>query len=264
MRAAWGQLALDGDRTAAYSLVFLTQELAIVVGPLGVGVLVALTSASLALATVALVTGVGTFALSILLRRATNAVLNGPHVTVLRSSAMWSLLAVTALVGAAFGGLNIGVPTFATAHGTPGVSGVLVAGLSVGGVAGALIYGAVSWRTHPANRYFALLASLAVALALLPGIESLPLLAVTLVVAGLAFNPVITTTSLLVDEHVQAAAEGFGWLSTALGIGTAAGSAISGMVAEKGGARYAFLVAAVSAFAAALLGALTRKRLQVP
>ena len=49
-----------GDRTSAYSLVYLTQELAILSGPLLFSAVVATSNASVALVTVAAVTCVGT------------------------------------------------------------------------------------------------------------------------------------------------------------------------------------------------------------
>ncbi|HYT26888.1 MAG TPA: MFS transporter, partial [Actinomycetota bacterium] len=60
MRVAWGRRMPGEGRTAAFSLVYLTQTMAILVGPLLLGALVALASASLALAAVAGVAGGGT------------------------------------------------------------------------------------------------------------------------------------------------------------------------------------------------------------
>jgi len=67
MRADWGKLVAAGERTAAYSLVYLVQELSILAGPLLLAGMIAAASASAALITVALVAAVGTlgFAASI-------------------------------------------------------------------------------------------------------------------------------------------------------------------------------------------------------
>src|SRR6201995_948685 len=59
-RVAWGAASGDEDRTSAYSLVYLTQELAVLTGPLLLSVVIAASDASAALVTVAAVTCVGT------------------------------------------------------------------------------------------------------------------------------------------------------------------------------------------------------------
>ena len=81
--------------------------------------------------------------------------------------------------------------------------------------------------------------------------------------AGLAINPALTTSSLLVDRHGRTrAAEAFGWMSTALGAGTAAGSAAAGALAQHSGLAPSFLCAAGASFAGALLAVAGRRRLR--
>jgi predicted MFS family arabinose efflux permease len=83
-----------------------------------------------------------------------------------------------------------------------------------------------------------------------------------LVLAGVAINPVITAVALLVEDHSSAAAaEAFGWQSTALALGTAAGNALGGSLADVHGASGAFVAAAIAAGAATVLAAATRSRL---
>ncbi|MEV4090008.1 MFS transporter, partial [Nonomuraea fuscirosea] len=62
MRLEWGRRTPAEGRTAAYSLVFLVQELAMLAGPLLFGLLIAVASASLALGAVAAAAGEGTLA----------------------------------------------------------------------------------------------------------------------------------------------------------------------------------------------------------
>ncbi|GAA3114480.1 hypothetical protein GCM10020001_037130 [Nonomuraea salmonea] len=73
---------------------------------------------------------------------------------------------------------------------------------------------------------------------------------------GLALNPSLTTSSLLVDEYAPAAqGEAFGWVSTAIGIGGALGSAAAGVAGERFGPSAPFPAAAVFALLAAALAA---------
>ena len=59
MRVEWGRHVPPNERTAAFSLVYLTQEIALVTGPLLIAALVGF-GAGLALSTAAIITGVGT------------------------------------------------------------------------------------------------------------------------------------------------------------------------------------------------------------
>jgi predicted MFS family arabinose efflux permease len=251
MRVVWA--ADDDDRTAAYSKVYLVQELAILSGPLLVAALVASVSAAAAVVAVAAVSGVGALAFAWSVRGDRPAPQDGPRAAVLRVGAVWRLLGTAALVGALIGGIQIGAPAFAAAHGSPAASGLLLAAVSVGGIAGAWLYGRSRIRATPAARLVVLLAVLTVFVALTGSAGSFGLLAVLLIAAGFALNPSLSTFSLLVDQYVsrRSAAEAFGWLSTAIAVGTGAGSAIAAAVAQHhNDAGAAFVVAAVASGAA--------------
>ncbi|MGP3959269.1 MFS transporter [Nonomuraea sp. 3N208] len=251
MRFEWGRRVADEGRTAAYSLVFLVQELAMLVGPLVFGLMIAVASSSLALGVVAVAAGSGTLAFSRALRagRTPGARQRG---RVFADRRMLVLLAVVLLLGGAFGALQVGVPALAIARDIPVATGVLVAALSLGGIAGAAAYGARSWGSAVQVRLVALMLALGVALAPLAAIDALPVFWVVLCASGMMLNPALTTSSLLVDEYATGAqAEAFGWVSTAVSIGSAVGSGVAGVAGERFGTSAPFLVASVSA----LLGA---------
>ena len=258
MRVVWGTAMGGGDRTAAYSLVYLTQELAILAGPLLLAAVISAADASAALVTVAAVACAGTlgFALSLPpgLARGGAAPRAGGG-AVLRAPGVPALVATAVLVGGVIGGVQVGVPTFASAHHAPAASGVLIAVLSIGGIAGAAIYGGGRWRRAPSPRLLGLLAALSVAVAITVAAESLAVLGAALALAGLVLNPSLTTISLHVDWHVSraSAAEAFGWLSTGIATGTGAANAIAGVLSHPGDPRPAFVVATVAAVAATLL-----------
>ncbi|MFF0869211.1 MFS transporter [Nonomuraea sp. NPDC003560] len=168
MRVEWGRRVSDGARTAVYSLVYLVQELAMLVGPLLFGLVIAVASASLALGAVAVAAGAGTLAFSRALRAGGAAsVREGGRVFADRR--MPVLLAVVLLLGGTIGALQVGVPALSAARGVPAATGVLVAALSLGGIAGAAGYGARTWASSPAAR-------LVGAAALLGALLAVPLL----------------------------------------------------------------------------------------
>ncbi len=268
MRVAWGERFPSDDRTAAYSLVYLTQELSILAGPLLLSGLIALASAAVALLGVAAVSAVGTlaFAASIAGHGASRRARRKDRDRgrgVFRSPGMPALLTIAALVGGVVGGLEVATPVFASEHGAPALAGVLIALLSVGGIAGAVTYASRTWSAPPSRRLPALLAMLAGAAILMIPAGSAWLVGALMLLCGVSLNPALTTLSLLVERRApsHAAAEGFGWLSTGFAGGTGAASAIAGMVAHHGhGARSAFVVAAGAGVAAGLLAVAARGR----
>ncbi|MER6512455.1 MFS transporter [Nonomuraea sp. NPDC001636] len=253
MRVEWGRRVSDGARTAVYSLVYLVQELAMLAGPLLFGLVIAVASASLALGAVAVAAGAGTLAFSRALRAGGAAsVREGGRVFADRR--MLLLLAVVLLLGGTIGALQVGVPALSAARGVPAATGVLVAALSLGGIAGAAGYGARTWASSPAARLVGAMLALGAVLAPLAVVEALPVFWVVLFVGGMVLNPALTTSSLLVDRFAPGAqGEAFGWLSTAVGMGGAAGSGVAGVAGQWFGAPAPFLVGAVSALLGALL-----------
>jgi MFS family permease len=252
MRVAWGEAVRAEDRTAAYSMVYLTQELSILSGPLLFSALTAAASAALGLAVVALLSGAGAVAFALSVRsahwRATPS--SEPAGSVLRGRGMRWLLTAAILLGGVIGAVQVGIPTVAIAHGTPAAAGLLIALLSVGGVIGAVGYAARRWVSDPAARLVALMGLIAASVALMITSPSLPVLGLLLLVAGLGVNPALTTLSLLVDRetHGPTASEAFGWLSTGIAGGTGAGSAIAGaLVQHRSDPQPAFVAAAAAA-----------------
>jgi MFS family permease len=281
MRARWGEVTADGERTAAYSLVYLVQELSILAGPLILSAVTVASTSSVALIVVAAVAGAGTlgFAASIGRDDSTgpSAAGGGRHHAAgpstarrptrrsghpLRAPAVRTVLLDALLLGAVIGALEVAVPIFATAHGAPAAAGLLIAVLSVGGIAGAAIYGSVRWRAAPARRLALLLGLMTIWLGLTVAADTLLLVGVPLLLVGVPLNPALATFSLLIDEHVPpgAAAEAFGWLSTAIAGGTGAASAVAAVVAHRHDAQAAFVVAAVAGAAATMVADLAFRR----
>src|SRR5215216_3537827 len=67
MRIVWGRMTGFGDRTAAYSVVTMTQEAAILLGPLLLALMVAVASAAAGVVLVGCLAAIGTFVLATVL-----------------------------------------------------------------------------------------------------------------------------------------------------------------------------------------------------
>ena len=134
MRIAWGDLVTPDGRTAAYSLVHLIQELAILAGPLILAVLIGAFSASAALVTLAAIAVAGSlaFAASVQTPRDPGSRALGPGHAVLRVGSMQVLLIIAVLIGGAIGAIQVASTAFATAHRAPAAAGVVITAISVG------------------------------------------------------------------------------------------------------------------------------------
>ncbi len=84
---------------------------------------------------------------------------------------------------------------------------------------------------------------------------SVPLLAATLFLSGLAISPTLISGNALVQELVEPRqlTEGLAWVGTALGIGVSLGAALAGPVIDASGARAALLLPVVAGAVAALV-----------
>jgi MFS family permease len=263
MRAEWGRRLPANAHTAAYSLVFLTQEIALLVGPLLIAVMVVISSAGLALVVVASISGGAAIAYAALSGEGGQGREQPVRSRSFRSTPMVALLGVTFLLGCALGALQVATPALALARGVPALAGVLIAALSVGGIVGALFYGGRRWRGDPGGRLLGLLCLLGIAATPLAAVPPLLIVGALLAFVGLALNPSLTTTSLLIARYSPTrSAEAFGWMSTAIGGGTAAGNAAAGALAQHNGFSTAFLVAAIAAYGAVLVAAVARRRLR--
>jgi predicted MFS family arabinose efflux permease len=95
---------------------------------------------------------------------------------------------------------------------------------------------------------------------------SVPVLAATLFLSGLAISPTLISGNALVAELVapRQLTEGLAWVGTALGVGVSLGAAASGPLIEGPGPRTALLLPVVCAAAAALVVLACSRALGVP
>ena len=262
MRIAWGRMAGREDRTAAYSVVTMTQEVAVLLGPLLLAAVIAIASAAAAIVVVGGLASAGTLALAAVMPGGPAAHEIEGRGSAMRSPGVRLALLVNLFFALALGCIELGIPALAGERGVPAVSGLLLGAMSVGGILGAIAYAARRWGWMASTRLAVLLAAYSLAIAPLVATPSFAVIAIPLVLAGAALNPIVTTVALLVEDLAgAAAAEAFGWQSTSLAAGSAAGNALSGPLAQGHGASAAFVAALAAAALATALAILARRRL---
>jgi MFS family permease len=170
---------------------------------------------------------------------------------------------ITFVLGVWLGASNVSLVAFAQEHGSPGFGGVLI-GLTVfaGSVAG-LTYGGITWKASLVRRLLWI--------ALLLGVGTLPLLlanslwlmALFALVAGIAITPMLVTMYSLLSNLVPRSSitEGFAWFASIITLGSSAGLAVSGYLVDYAQSFGALLFFAGTGCVAPLLVVATRSLL---
>ncbi|MCO7220804.1 MFS transporter [Klenkia sp. PcliD-1-E] len=248
VRALWSRVD-ERVRPTAFALDATTTELVFVAGPTTVAALTLLASPVAAIALAGALTVVGTLGL------ATSGAMRAwrPAPTVHRSlfatvtvPGMPRVLVSGTALMLGFGAVEVAVPAFADAAGSPGLSGVLLAVWSLGSVAGGLWFGARVVSASLPRLYRWGLLGTTIGMLPLAAVSSPLLLGVLLFLGGTAIAPTLTVQSSLVGSIAPADAttEAFTWLSTVAFGASAIGAAIGGAVVEGQGVDGALLLAA--------------------
>ena len=269
-------------RQVAFALDATSVELAFVLGPLLLSVLLLFGSPVLPLLITAglLAAGGLGYCATGVARRATPAnqrlaaghdsatAPSGPR-TALGATGVAGVLVVMLMLSVGFGQLDTSMA--ATADLTLGGSeqvGILFVAIAGGSTVGGLAYGARSWPFAPRRAVPVLLAVFGLFLALLgvllwAGIAHLAILLPVLFLTGLAIAPTLIMQQSVLDQLAPAHRlnEAQALLSASNTTGAAIGTALAGILIDVGGVHWAFGGAAVSAAVAATAGVLNRRRL---
>jgi MFS family permease len=255
VRVLLGELISDAaDRHAAFALEASAIEVIFLVGPLAIVGGVAAVSRQLALGVCAalMIAGTLAFAGTRASRQWRPALAPRSRAGALRSGAVRTLLATFALVGTAFGAVEVTTAAFAQHHGMPHAVGPLLALWALASLAGGVIVGRLEPSPAPARRIVLLLAVMAGGNAQLLAAPSVGVLALALVASGLPIAPLgaqiyALTTSIAPDG---AATESTTWLTSGISAGFAAGSALGGALIGAGGTHAGYALAVAAALAA--------------
>ena len=269
MRAQWQVLLADaGLRESAYALEAVLQEVTFVVGPLIVAVIASIAGPSEALLTAGACSALGAVAFVTApaarrWRAAERA--EGAAATAIAEPGVRTIVMTLVAIGAAFGIIEVTMPAFAEGEGNRAHGGLALAAYSLGSMAGGVWSGARDWRLPVDLRLMSALALLTALTALLAAPGSMTLMVATAFVAGIPIAPAFAAAYRVIDARApaHAATEAFGWTSTAIVAGSAAGSAFGGSLVDAEGTTLALLAAAAMGAIALLVAAARRQSLVV-
>jgi predicted MFS family arabinose efflux permease len=247
LRVLWREFLPAGALPAAYTLDIAVQETIFVAGPLVTVGAVNLLGTEAGLLTAAGLQALGTawFATSPTVRRWRGVPTGRRHwAGALQSGRLRLLLLGVALTGAAIGATIVAATAYAEEVATSSLAGWLIAAQAFGALVGGLAYTRLRRPTRLPLIGGLMVASYLPLLILPPPAGMLPLIAVS----GLGLPAMLTVTFLTVDDLAPqgTAAEAFAWVATAFSIGSAGGSALTGVLLDGTGVlRVGFLVAPV-------------------
>ena len=264
MRVIWGSLTAPGpQRTRAYSIDAVCEELLFTTGPLIAAAIIALTGP----ATVLLVTGgiavLGTLGMTggaaSRQRRARRAPAP-PALRPLRQPGFVLVLVALVAVGCVLGTVEVAAPAVAERVGSVRVGSVQVAGMllaafAAGSAIGGLLYGQRVWRASLGVRLLVTGTTMSVLCAALALLSGLLALAALLALVGFFLAPALITGYLSADELTAAEVrtEASSWINTAVNAGAAGAAIVVGGVVDVADPQLGFLVGAVIALALLLV-----------
>ena len=262
VRTMWPLIAPTPDlRATAFALEATLQEVIFISGPLLVAALSAFISPGAGVPAAAILGSAGAtgFALTSTIRSRRPDPAHdrtGRRLHALAPPDVRLTLAFTAAYGVVFGAAEVAMPAFAEQHGGRSLAGFALAAWSSGSLVGGIL--AASMR--PPDMWARLrLVSLLFVLTLLPPlfVGSVPAMAVAMFVAGLPIAPSFALAYNLIEQAAVPGtqAEVFGWISTAVTLGIAAGTAGGGgLIAHRSVDASLALAIAGAVAARAILG----------
>ena len=274
-RRVWADVAdHPGELRAAYSLDTVAEEGLFTVGPLLVGLVVAVASprASLLLTALLMLVGAVGMTQSPLMKSAkvsvaSDAASASPAVQAspLRARPFALLLLTMFAAGAGLGGLELAAVAYSDSVGGAAEAGAVLATISLASAFGGVIYGLRAWTgtaaQHVALCCLALGAGLGL-LALATRSHSLAAFATTAFFMGLFIAPLIVAAYTRADDLSTPASrtQASTLVSTLNNLGTSAGTAATGVLVETAGPGIALLAGGAVMLAAGGLTARLRRQ----
>ncbi|MFF2778573.1 MFS transporter [Streptomyces sp. NPDC058052] len=266
MRMVWASLTTAGDqRTKAFSLDAVCEELLFVAGPVIITAVIVTSSPSTGLWVTAAAVSLGTAAMT---SSASSRALRGTGGSAaqgdrpLRQPGFARVLVVLLGVGGVLGVAEIAAPATAAEHDAVAASGWLLAAFAGGSALGGFLYGHLNLRSGIGKRLFALCVSMGLAAVFVSQLDTLGLFAAGLALIGLFLAPSLITGYLIADTIVPETSrtEASTWINTSVNLGASLASAAAGFVIDRSGAWLALLL--VGAIALALASAVPFARLR--
>lgn len=260
VRVHWSRVLRGDDRlTNAYSYETVADETSWVVGPFLVGVIGLIApSAPVAAAAILVIAATLPFALSYGPPAIPRERSRGVPAAALPWGAIAVMIAAMAALGAVFGAAQTGVTAYAQEIGQPGAAGLVYAVLGVGSAVAGAACGLLPRSFSLRRRYLVFAAAMC--------IGSLPLLVlpvpVAIAILSITIAPYMISLYALTEQLAPPHRAGLALTLLSAGgpVGTAAGRAVAGMLADAHGSAGALVVAPIAAAAALVLALLSGSR----
>ncbi len=248
VRARWALLLTGTPRLrTAFALESVLDEVLFILGPPLATVLALQVAPPAALIAAAGLVTVGSAALSIQRRTEPPPVLahhqhGGP--AALRQPGMATVVAVMVLMGGIFGAFEVSTVAFAARAGVPGATGVLLALYAAGSLIAGVVVGSRSTGASFTRQLGRAAVLLSVVCLPLPFVQSVPLLGLVALAAGLAVSPVLIAAMALVERLVPARrlTEGLTLAVSGIGVGLALSASGAGILIDRFGPSPAYAI----------------------
>jgi len=258
VRARWAYVLKGGPKLqTAFAFEAVVDEMVFMLGPILVTVLATLVDPVLGLASAAAAGTLGSLAFAAQRRTEPPA---QPHQRSegVRPRMPWPtvlpLAVVAAALGILFGAAEVTTVAFSDEHGHKGYAGGLLAVWALGSLLAGLVTGALTFTRPTSFRVRVGAIGMAVAMAPLYFVDSIPVMAVCLLIGGVAIAPTMVAAISLTQEKVPQSrlTEGMAIIQTGVVAGVAPGAALSGVVVDHSGASAAYLVSLAAGLVAAV------------
>ncbi|MFE4358112.1 MFS transporter [Kitasatospora sp. NPDC056800] len=266
MRMIWASLTTAGDqRTKAFSIDAVCEELLFVGGPVVITAVIVATSPATGLWVTAATVFLGTAAMT---SSASSGALRGTGGGVARGDrplqqpGFARVLTVLVGVGGVLGVAEIAAPAVAAQRDAVAASGWLLAAFAGGSALGGFLYGQLKLTSGIGARLFTLCTGMGLAAVLVSQLHPLGLFAVGLALVGLFLAPSLITGYLIADTVVPESGrtEASTWINTSVNLGASLASAAAGVVIDRSGGWFALLLMGAIALALATAAPFARLR----
>lgn len=177
---------------------------------------------------------------------------------------MIALLAFYIMVNAAWAAFDLSMTSYLTdMRSMPAMTGLLIALASIGSLIGGLVYGVIKWKPLGWNGLLIFQSIMIIGYVIMYACSFAPVWLLLLVAApcSFAYTPSATIMNLKVMDTVprQRLTEGLAWTATALQIGSALGSSITGQVVQNIGPRAGILLSVIFTAIIVIIAIIMRK-----
>jgi len=265
LRSCWPALLAERPDMlrGAYALDAVMIELSLIVGPLTTVALVTLGGRRLPLLVSAGLVLAGAGLMTTTLRGHVVAAPRRRPLGSLAVPGLRTLVLASVPLGFCFGAVEVALPAFGDAHGSPELGGLLLAVWAAASALGGLAYGMRAERASVARAHLAFSLLLPAGVLSLAAARSPLAMALLVALAGMPLAPLIASRNQLVQLVVSrgAVAEAFSWPVTAVLAGSSAGAAVGGGIVQRSSWSALVAVAGLAALGGAGIVALWRRTL---